>query len=263
MVADGLMSKAERRRITKQASKPVKILTERQKLRLEVKAKKALPKLTRDERRQKYLELELINDREKEQERYSICLGCRQRGHVLKNCPNKNVVKYDARNEICFNCGSKDHALRACPLPKKMGHLPFANCFICKNNGHIARDCPENPNGLYPNGGCCHICLQKTHLVRDCPERTEEDKEYARRKRQELEDQQKGIRMKGLTTNDMAHGDALGDDVEIENDKQRHEYDDDDENNDDDNDDDDDSESNKKRKKKKSSKSSKSKKSKK
>ncbi len=258
MVADGLMSKAERRRITKQASKPVKILTERQKLRLEVKAKKALPKLTRDERRQKYLELELINDREKEQERYAICLGCRERGHVLKNCPNKNVIKYDARNEICFNCGSKEHALRACPLPKKMGHLPFANCFICKNNGHIARDCPENPNGLYPNGGCCHICLQKTHLVRDCPERTEEDKEYAKRKRQELEDQEKGIRMKGLTANGNVHGDTLGDEVEIESYKQTND-DDIDENDDDD----DDSDNDKKRKKKKSSKSSKSKKSKK
>lgn len=87
--------------------------------------------------------------------RNSICLFCRQEGHLAKFC-RLNKSKENKLN-ICFNCGSSDHILRNCTKAKS-DSLSFATCFICSNIGHLSKDCPENPNGLFPNGGCCHIC---------------------------------------------------------------------------------------------------------
>ena len=74
-------------------------LTERQKLRQEIKAKKSLPKLSAEDRRQKYVG-DVDANREKEREQFVVCLGCRKRGHSLKNCPNA------MEKMICFNCNS-------------------------------------------------------------------------------------------------------------------------------------------------------------
>lgn len=207
MVESGAITKTERRKIVKMGSRPEKVvapLSERQILRLAVKEKKNMPRLSKDDRRTKFtssVALEKDKEREQEAANFTICLGCRKRGHFLKDCPkvNKNALA-DNVADICFNCGLSGHALRHCSMPrKKDGSLPFASCFICMKRGHISRDCPENPNGLYPNGGCCHICLQKTHLVRDCPERTEEDKllhaTKKEREAQEAEDKSEGPRI--------------------------------------------------------------------
>ena len=195
-------------------------MTERQKLRAEIRAKKSQPKLTPEERRRKYagdvekgirhmiviyiqmnefLNSYISAEHEKAKERYTVCLGCRKKGHSLKNCPAESSFHQTpgGGNLVCFNCNSKEHCLRDCdkprdPDPKK---LPFAKCFLCNQMGHLARDCDENPNGLYPNGGCCHICLQKTHLVRDCPERTEEEKAEYERKRKERKEKNKELKM--------------------------------------------------------------------
>ena len=222
MVTAGTLTKQERRKVVRLGTKAITTaeMTERQKLRQAVKEKKALPKLSKDERRQKFLNLELQKkeeEREKESANFTICLGCRKRGHFLKDCPKANPSIKDSDEpvvDICFNCGESGHALRHCTKPRKRdGSLPFASCFICKRKGHISKDCPENPNGLYPKGGCCHICLQKTHLVRDCPERTEEDREqFALKKKrllEEEEDREKGIRVAGLVTKEGAHGDDM------------------------------------------------------
>ena len=222
MVESGKITKTERRKIVKMSAKPAKEiipLTERQILRLAVKEKKAMPRLSKDDRRTKFtnsLALEKDKEREQEAANFTICLGCRKRGHFLKDCPkvNKNPLA-DNTSDICFNCGFSGHALRHCSKPRhKDGSLPFASCFICNKKGHISKDCPENANGLYPNGGCCHICLQKTHLVRDCPERTEEDKlNHANKKQreaQEAEDIQEGPRI-GLTVSDSGGGDDMDD----------------------------------------------------
>lgn len=215
MVKEGLLSKAERRKIAKLAQKEE--LTERQKLRLAVKEKKALPKMTKEDRKRKFGK-DLDDEREMDEANFTICLGCRKRGHFVKDCPKlamiPNTVPVTAP-EVCFNCGSAEHTLKNCPKGREQRSLKFANCFICKQQGHIARDCPENANGLYPNGGCCHICLQKTHLVRDCPERTEEDKQAALLRKQKAEDDEKGVRVKGLTadSHDNSRG---GDDIMID-----------------------------------------------
>lgn len=222
MVEAGTITKTERRKIVKMSAKPVKEvvpLTERQILRLAVKEKKAQPRLSKDDRRTKFtnsLALEKDKEREQEAANFTTCLGCRKRGHFLKDCPkvNKNPLA-DNTSDICFNCGFSGHALRHCSKPRaKDGSLPFASCFICNKKGHISKDCSENPNGLYPKGGCCHICLQKSHLVRDCPERTEEDKlnhaNKRQREAQEAEDIQEGPRI-GLKVSESGGGDDMDD----------------------------------------------------
>lgn len=217
------LSKSERRKITKMTGKMKKVaevkLSERQKKRLEVKDKKSLPKLSKEDRRKKF-QKDLDCDREKEAANFTVCLGCKKRGHFVKNCPKIgmcipiNDVNVD---EICFNCGSSDHTLKNCKQSRSTtGILPFANCFVCKKVGHISRDCPENPNGLYPKGGCCHICLQKTHLVKDCPERTEEDKlKFLARKKDE-DERDNGVCVDGLTFDGDKY--AGGDDTMVFND---------------------------------------------
>jgi hypothetical protein len=246
MEKEGTITKTERRSIVKLAKKdPPKELSDRQKQRLAVKEKKAQPRerLTFEERREKYSDLDDQQmERYKEASAYVVCLGCRQKGHYLKDCPMASSGAYDgggqgydnsyysggdrgnrSRNNvptvsgsdnkpsggglICFNCGANDHALRACTVPRDpKGALPFATCFICNGKGHLSRDCPENANGLYPKGGCCHICLQKDHLVKDCPNRTEEDKqnwiEEQERKKREKEEKELGPKVSGLTADE-------------------------------------------------------------
>ena len=222
MVAAGTLSKSERRLIARKSRKPE--LTPRQKLRQEIKAKKAVPrgKLNKDERRQKFSAVDEVEQKRlKEEANFTICLGCRKRGHFLKDCPKAIRAAEDVAavvDGICFNCGGADHRLQDCKKPRdRSGKLPFASCFICKLKGHIARDCDSNANGLYPQGGCCHICLQKTHLARDCPERTEEMRaEWALRReqqRQAEEDQRLGPRVKGISQQEKdGGGDDLADD---------------------------------------------------
>lgn len=190
--SSGEITKTQRRKIIKLSTKEVKEvkeLSERQKLRLEIKEKKSRPKLTKEERKRKFQSAALDQDREENKSKFILCLGCRKKGHLLKNCPE---AKKDVG--ICFNCGSSGHALRACPKPRGTT-LKYAKCFVCGGSGHISRECPENANGLYPRGGCCHICLQKTHLVKDCPERTEEDAAKYRKRKLEEEDNELGPRI--------------------------------------------------------------------
>ncbi len=229
MFEEGVISKTERRQIIKLASKPAMEKSERQLLRDEVRKKKQQPreKLSAEERKQKYSEGDkLEQEREKNAANFVVCLGCRKRGHFLKDCPkvvgNASMPMFDAPQKgqlICFNCGSTEHALRACEKPKRQdGYLPFASCFLCKEKGHIARDCPNNTHGIYAKGGCCHVCGSTIHLARDCPERSQEDKErwlaQQEEQRQKEEDRKLGPRIAGISTKEEGGegGDTLGDD---------------------------------------------------
>ncbi len=217
-VENNEISKGDRRKIVKLVERWTKVenLTPRQQQRLAVKEKKKLPKLTREERRQRF-QKDLDREREQEQANFTICLGCRKRGHFVKDCPKRQMAEMQADqcSQICFNCGCVAHTLKNCPLPRdSTGKLPFAKCFICKESGHISRDCPENANGLYPKGGCCHICYQKTHLAKDCPDRKEEQTQIGESGGILDED---GIRMKGLSMVESSMGDdAVFDDGNYE-----------------------------------------------
>ncbi len=234
---DGLISKSDRRKIIKLAAKlaEAKELTPRQKLRLEVKQKKAQPRkrLTDEERRAKFGDLDQkIEDRYQSAASHVICLGCRKKGHYLKDCPSAKAGLFDGSRGnvssttlnvtsssgnggsgglICFNCGSTEHALRACQVPRDpKGVLKFASCFVCKKTGHLSRDCPNNLNGIYAKGGCCHICRQTDHLVKDCPQRTEEDKanwlRQQENEKQRKEDERLGPRVAGLVDGEDERG---------------------------------------------------------
>ncbi|CAI0546856.1 unnamed protein product [Linum tenue] len=104
-----------------------------------------------------------------EWERNKICLLCRQRGHSLQRCPNKEDETVGAK--LCYNCGESGHSLANCLQPRQDGGTKFANCFICNEQGHLSKDCPKNAHGIYPKGGCCKICSGVTHLARDCPDK--------------------------------------------------------------------------------------------
>ncbi len=179
-VDQGLMTKLERRKITRLAKKVGSKdkeegeLTERQKLRRLTKEKKMLPKLDKEQKRKKYLQ-DLEDKREQESAKFTICLGCRKRGHFVKNCPNKPVAEARRGAQICYFCGSNDHSLKDCSeYNGDESNLPFAKCFICQETGHLSRNCSGNTHGLYPKGGCCHVCGEITHLARNCPKREED-----------------------------------------------------------------------------------------
>lgn len=146
MVTSGILSKSERRKITRLAGKEKKEMSERQILRAAVKEKKMMPKLSNEDRRKKYLADKLEQEREDVKAKFTVCLGCRVKGHFLKDCPNAQTLASSKTRLICFNCGSADHPLRGCPEPRG-ATLPFATCFICKEIGHISRDCTKNDHG--------------------------------------------------------------------------------------------------------------------
>ena len=148
--------------------------------------KAAKPKMSKEERREKYTAI-ARNRRQshvnKARDRHLVCYKCRVVGHSADNCPEKGGGG-DSANSCCFKCGSVDHRLSACPQVKKflkgnqrldftkLGALPYASCFVCNEKGHLSSSCPNNKNkGLYVNGGCCRTCGSQMHLAIDCPEK--------------------------------------------------------------------------------------------
>lgn len=130
------------------------------------------PRLTKEERRSKYVEI-ARKRREKQHDqnrkKQAICFHCRQRGHLVADCPGK--ASAEVAPNVCYKCGSTEHALSACPKRHvgKPTDLPFANCFLCKQMGHLVSQCPNNTNGIYVNGGECRNCGSREHLASACP----------------------------------------------------------------------------------------------
>jgi len=109
----------------------------------------------------------------RKREAKKVCLGCRQPGHFVSNCPQRSAGR--CVTGICFKCGSTEHRLNACR--SKTAGTPHAVCFVCTQPGHLSGECPENPRGVYPRGGACKICQQRSHLADQCPERPREEVE--------------------------------------------------------------------------------------
>lgn len=103
-------------------------------------------------------------------QRKLVCLGCRKKGHVLKDCPDQGALGDKGGAFCCYNCGSTEHGIHACPEPQIGSGFSFASCFVCNSKGHLSRDCPKNAqHGLYPRGGGCKRCGSTAHFVKDCP----------------------------------------------------------------------------------------------
>mmetsp|Transcript_8136 Transcript_8136/g.10639 ORF Transcript_8136/g.10639 Transcript_8136/m.10639 type:complete len:195 (+) Transcript_8136:92-676(+) len=129
-------------------------------------------KMTKEERRSKYTNLareRSQNQRRRLGERNLVCFHCRQRGHGVENCPQKEAATISKK--CCYKCGSTEHGLEACPKKGSNQSLPFATCFICQQQGHLSSQCSNNENGIYVNGGCCKVCGSKSHLSKGCTEK--------------------------------------------------------------------------------------------
>lgn len=160
------------------------------------------PKMTKAERKAKYTEI-ARKRRMKQQgswrggggrfgnnrNRAVVCYQCRQTGHTIAECPNKDTHTTTTGMDdggICYKCGSTEHSLSHCPKrtnrPRRGNgdneaeELPFATCFLCKQKGHITKSCPQNQHGIYVNGGCCRICGSQNHRATACPENSEKKK---------------------------------------------------------------------------------------
>ena len=103
-------------------------------------------------------------------QRKLVCLGCRKRGHLLKDCPDQAGALGDKGGAFCcYNCGSNAHSIHACTEEQIGSGFTYASCFVCNGKGHLSRDCPKNAaHGLYPRGGGCKRCGSTAHFVKDC-----------------------------------------------------------------------------------------------
>ncbi|RHZ65108.1 hypothetical protein Glove_319g126 [Diversispora epigaea] len=100
-------------------------------------------------------------------ERHSntICFGCREKGHSVRDCP----IAKEKGVGICYNCGSAEHIAKDCRrLLKEVDKYQYAKCFVCNEQGHLSSKCPKNEKGLYPKGGGCRFCGKVDHLAKDC-----------------------------------------------------------------------------------------------
>ncbi len=174
------LSKSDRRRIARAAKKQKLAAAgkamnpasaKKKKLKAKMNpggaAKAPKPKLTHEERKEKYTKKAHDRSRakaEKKKHSSTVCFVCRVKGHAAADCPQNTDEK------ICFRCGSSDHRLDDCPKgASRSGDLPFATCYICKGKGHLSGRCPENDKGVYVNGGCCKLCGGVDHLESLCP----------------------------------------------------------------------------------------------
>ena len=162
---------------------------------------KPKPKMTKEERREKYTAI--ARDRrdkrvDRNRDKDIICYRCRKKGHSADKCTSAeggDVNKKKGGN-ICYKCGSTEHRLQQCAkikpylkgqsnTPKidfgKLGELPFAKCYVCNESGHLSGYCPKG-NGILPDGGTCRVCGEGGHIAKNCPKNKKDDDSVASEK---------------------------------------------------------------------------------
>jgi hypothetical protein len=94
----------------------------------------------------------------------SQCFGCKQFGHMVRDCP---VAQASGRSDMCFQCGQSGHWASACPR-----RMPKGVCYNCGSAGHMSPACPQRPAGVAatPQGHIrCYVCQQYGHAAKSCP----------------------------------------------------------------------------------------------
>ncbi|KAL6496400.1 hypothetical protein OROGR_029658 [Orobanche gracilis] len=126
----------------------------------------------------------------------TACLICSKKGHLIINCPKKNV-KVDITSGLCLKCGSMGHDMLLCTnnydsedlkaiecyICKKSGHLccvddetkgqTEASCYKCGLSGHFGSECTK-PNEVAVNSEAfCNKCKVRGHYDRQCPKKAQ------------------------------------------------------------------------------------------
>ena len=96
------------------------------------------------------------------------CFGCRQEGHVVKDCPSK-----EKQNGVsCYSCGKLGHVARNCWNPRSFKpdkeERENRTCHLCGKVGHLKRDCRSTVGTK--DRVICGFCGYVGHPMKNCRE---------------------------------------------------------------------------------------------
>lgn len=99
----------------------------------------------------------------------NVCIICAEKGHLVINCPNKNVEPNSASTP-CLKCGNADHNMFSCTNDYDSEDLKAIECYICKEAGHLC--CVEKKDER-PTEASCYRCGQSGHFGLECTKSNE------------------------------------------------------------------------------------------
>eukprot|EP00956_Cyclotella_meneghiniana_P006474 scaffold8496_cov66-Cyclotella_meneghiniana.AAC.16 len=141
---------------------------------------KAKPKMTKEERREKYTAI--ARDRrdkrvDRNRDKDIICYRCRKKGHSADKCTSVDGgdVNKKKGGNICYKCGSTEHRLQQCAKIKP--YLKGQSNTTKIDFGY----CPKG-NGILPDGGTCRVCGEGGHIAKNCPKNKKDDDSIASEK---------------------------------------------------------------------------------
>ncbi|XP_057805224.1 uncharacterized protein LOC131020442 isoform X2 [Salvia miltiorrhiza] len=113
----------------------------------------------------------------------NACIICSVKGHLVKDCPSKNV-ELDSAPTPCLRCGNTDHDMFSCTYnydseDLKAGHLCCvenkargpneASCYRCGQSGHFGLECTTSNVTTFDLQLFCRKCKERGHAPKQCP----------------------------------------------------------------------------------------------